>query len=75
MKLYRLLSGPDDDEFCARVERMSNRRWNLHGGPALTFDGKSVVATQAIVKDVEGEYSGFVHLKDMYPLPDDGQES
>ena len=55
MKLYRLLTGPDDSAFCARVEGLLNRGWQLHGGPTLTFDGKSVIAGQALVKEVEGE--------------------
>ena len=67
MKLYRILTGPDDAVFCERVERMLNLGWQLHGGPALTFDGKSVVAAQSIVKEVEGQYEGFVHLKDLHP--------
>lgn len=67
MKLYRLLTGPHDAVFCERVERMLNLGWALHGGPAVTFDGSTVVAAQAIVKDVDGEYGGFVHLNDLHP--------
>lgn len=67
MKLYRLLTGPDDSAFCARVERMLNRGWELHGSPTLTFDGETVIAAQAIVRETDGDYAGFVSLKDMYP--------
>ena len=65
MKLYRLLTGPDDAKFCERVERVLNEGWELHGGPALTFNGKEVIAAQAITKAAEGDYKGFVHLNDM----------
>lgn len=67
MKLYRLLSGPDDAAFCARIERVLNLGWSLHGGPALTFNGTSTIAAQAIVKEVDGEYDGFVHLDELHP--------
>lgn len=67
MRLYRLLTGPDDSAFCARVEKMLNKGWELHGAPSLTFNGQTVIAAQAIVREVEGDYGGFVSLKDMYP--------
>ncbi len=67
MKLYRLLTGPDDSAFCARIERMLNRGWELHGPPTLTFNGETVIAAQAIVREADGDYTGFVSLKDMYP--------
>lgn len=67
MKLYRLLTGPDDAAFCERVERLLNEGWSLHGAPSLTYDGQSVRAGQAIVKDVQGEYVGFVHLDELHP--------
>ena len=68
MKLYRVLSGPDDAVFCERVERMLNLGWHLHSGPTITFDGKSVVVAQAIIKEADGEYKGFVHLNDLHPI-------
>ncbi|TNE44423.1 MAG: DUF1737 domain-containing protein [Sphingomonadales bacterium] len=67
MKLYRLLTGPDNSAFCARIERMLNKGWELHGSPSLTFNGEMVIAAQAIVREAEGDYAGFVSLKDMYP--------
>ncbi|OQX12582.1 MAG: hypothetical protein BWK76_17410 [Desulfobulbaceae bacterium A2] len=51
MKRYRLLTGPDDAKFCQRVTEALNEGWQLHGSPALTFDGKCVIAGQAIVRD------------------------
>ena len=65
MKLYRLLTGPDDAEFCSRIEKVLNQGWQLHGSPSLTFDGKQVIACQAITKEVVGEYAGFVHLNNL----------
>jgi len=67
MKLYRLLSGPDDAVFCERVERVLNEGWSLHGSPSITFNGSHVIAAQAIYKEVEGEYTDFVHLNDLHP--------
>jgi hypothetical protein len=71
MKLYRLLTGPDDSAFCARVEQMLNRGWTLHGSPAITTVDGEVRVAQAIVREAVGEYAGFRSLKDMYP-EDDG---
>ena len=45
MKLYRLLTGPDDSAFCARVEGLLNRGWQLHGSPSIaSVDGRGYVA-------------------------------
>lgn len=46
---------------------MLNKGWELHGSPSLTFNGEMVIAAQAIVREAEGDYAGFVSLKDMYP--------
>ena len=46
---YRVLTGPDDREFCERVSRALAEGYQLHGGPAVTFDGTRVVVTQAVV--------------------------
>jgi hypothetical protein len=48
---YRLLTGPDDAEFCERVSRALDEGYRLHGDPALTFDGARVIAAQAVVLD------------------------
>ncbi len=64
MKLYRYITGPDDEEFCMRVSESLNNGWELHGSPALTFDGKTPVAGQALVKEVEGvEFSKDIDLR------------
>jgi hypothetical protein len=64
MKLYSLLTGPDDETFCKRVSAALNRGWELHGSPTLTHDGKTPIAGQALVKEVEGEeFSMDIDLK------------
>ncbi|HEV2594642.1 MAG TPA: DUF1737 domain-containing protein [Sphingomicrobium sp.] len=65
MQLYRLLTGPDDAEFCARVEKQLNKGWSLHGGPAAAFNGERVIVAQVIVREVEGDYQGFVNVDAM----------
>ena len=55
MKLYACITGPDDATFCKRVSDKLNRGWQLHGGPTLTFNGQTVIAGQALIKEVEGE--------------------
>jgi hypothetical protein len=63
MKLYRLLTGPDDATFCRRVTEALNQGWKLHGSPSVTFNGQTVIAAQAIVKAKPGKYSAKVDLK------------
>ncbi|SFA84496.1 hypothetical protein SAMN05216266_101802 [Amycolatopsis marina] len=46
---YRLLTGPDDAQFCRRVSNALADGYRLHGSPALTFDGEQVIAAQAVV--------------------------
>lgn len=46
---YRLITGPDDAEFCARVSGLLGQGYQLHGSPALTFNGERVIAAQALV--------------------------
>jgi hypothetical protein len=65
MKLYRYLTGPDDVEFCKRVSSALNKGWELYGSPTLSFNGKSVIAGQAIVKEAEGEFSDDIDLPNM----------
>ncbi|MFC3530972.1 DUF1737 domain-containing protein [Vogesella facilis] len=65
MKLYRLLTGPDDAAFCLRVTEALNRGWQLHGQPTLTFNGERVIAGQAIVKEVAGEFHPDIKLGEL----------
>ncbi len=46
---YRVLTGPDDSAFCERVSKALAEGYELHGGPAVTFDGERVIVAQAIV--------------------------
>lgn len=46
---YRLLTGPDTDEFCVRVSAALDLGFVLHGSPSVTFNGDDVVAAQAVV--------------------------
>lgn len=57
MKLYRLITGKDDSEFCHRVSAALDKGWGLHGSPSLTFDSARgiTVCGQAVVKEVEGK--------------------
>lgn len=49
LPIYRLLTGLDDENFCRRVSEMIEVGYELHGGPALTFNGESVIAAQAMI--------------------------
>jgi len=64
MNLYRYLTGPDDVSFCHRITELLNRGWQLYGSPTLTYDSetKRVVCGQAIIKEVEGQYSPELDL-------------
>jgi hypothetical protein len=66
MKLYRSLTGPDDDSFCHRVTAELNKGWQLYGPPTLTYDAekKRVVCGQAITKEAAGEYKPGIKLSE-----------
>ena len=40
---YRVLTGADDAAFCRRVSEALDLGYELHGGPAVTFDGTDVI--------------------------------
>ena len=46
---YRLISGPDNREFCERISNALAEGYVLHGSPAATFNGTSVIVAQAVV--------------------------
>lgn len=46
---YRLLTGPDDRAFCERISAALADGYVLHGSPAATFNGSSVIVAQAVV--------------------------
>jgi hypothetical protein len=65
MKLYTILTGPDDEIFCKRVCAKLNSGWELYGSPTLTFNGTDVIAGQALIKEMDGEYYDEISLKAM----------
>ena len=46
---YRLLTGPDDAEFCHRVSKALELGYELYGSPAISFNGVTVTVPQALV--------------------------
>ena len=46
---YRLVTGPDTREFCERISAALAEGYVLHGSPAATFNGDSVIVAQAVV--------------------------
>lgn len=51
MTQYKFITGPDDSKFCARITEFLNNGWKLYGSPTMTYDGKTVIAGQAIIKE------------------------
>lgn len=49
LPIYRLLTGPDDANFCHRVSEALALGYVLYGSPAATFDGERVIVAQAII--------------------------
>lgn len=49
LPIYRLLTGPDDAEFCRRVSEAIALGYKLYGSPAATFNGQQVIVAQAII--------------------------
>jgi hypothetical protein len=47
--VYRLLTGPDDHAFCARVAAALADGYRLYGSPSATFNGERVIVAQAVV--------------------------
>ncbi len=67
MKLYRMITGTDDNRFCHRISRALSNGWQLAGNASLTYDSTKghVVCGQAIVKDVAGQdYHDDITLSD-----------
>ena len=46
---YRLITGPDDRSFCERISAALSEGYVLHGSPAATFNGTSVIVAQAVI--------------------------
>ncbi|WP_172299327.1 DUF1737 domain-containing protein [Pseudoruegeria sp. HB172150] len=64
MKAYRLLTEDDTSAFCHKVTLALSKGWELYGSPAYGFDAETgkMRCAQAVVKEVEGEYSPDVKL-------------
>lgn len=48
-KRYRLLTGPDDSNFCQKVSDALDDGYELYGSPSITFNGKTAYAAQAVI--------------------------
>ncbi len=46
---YRLITGPDEAEFCRRVSAALDEGYVLHGSPAMTIRHGEVTVAQAVV--------------------------
>ena len=46
---YRLITGPDDRSFCERISTALAEGYVLHGSPAATFNGATVIVAQAVI--------------------------
>jgi len=67
MKLYRMITGVDDNAFCHRISKAVSNGWELAGSASLTFDPtkERIICGQAITKEVPGEdYHGDLTLSD-----------
>ncbi len=46
---YRVLTGPDDRNFCERISAALDDGYELHGSPSITCNGETVIVAQALV--------------------------
>ncbi len=46
---YRLITGKDDASFCGRISKFIEQGYHLYGSPSVTYNGKDVIAAQAVV--------------------------
>jgi hypothetical protein len=51
------LTGPDDETFCRRVSEAIDLGYELHQGPAVTFNGRTVIVAQALLWPAEQQRS------------------
>ncbi len=54
LPIYRLLTGPDDANFCRRVSEALSQGYVLHGSPSITVKDGHGYAAQAVVWAGEG---------------------
>ncbi len=57
MRLYRLLTGPDDSSFCHKVSKALHDGWELHGNPCYAYnaDAGQMQCAQAVIKHASGQ--------------------
>ena len=48
-KRYKMLTGIDNSEFCAKVRMHLDNGYDLHGSPVMAFNGKDIIVGQAVV--------------------------
>ncbi|MGH1490765.1 MAG: DUF1737 domain-containing protein [Acidimicrobiales bacterium] len=48
---YRVLTGPDTEEFCKRISDALDDGYQLHGSPAITYDPEQAtrIVAQALI--------------------------
>ena len=46
---YRLITGKDDANFCDRISKLIENGYKLHGSPSITYNGKDIIAAQAVI--------------------------
>jgi hypothetical protein len=67
---YRILTGVDDDAFCHRVSEALELGYVLHGSPALTTQGETVIAGQALIwRDVRSQAASCARTSGATSLP------
>ncbi|WP_093965571.1 DUF1737 domain-containing protein [Actibacterium lipolyticum] len=64
MQAYRLLTEEDTSAFCHKVTEALSKGWDLYGDPSYAFDAATgkMRCAQAVVKEVEGDYSPDIKL-------------
>lgn len=68
MKIYRYITGKDDNAFCHRITEALNNGFELYGQPTLTYDQtkEQVICGQVITKEVDGvEYDSSLDLSSL----------
>jgi hypothetical protein len=48
-KRYKMLTGIDNSEFCAKVRLHLDNGYALHGSSVMAFNGKDIIVGQAVV--------------------------
>lgn len=64
MLAYRLLTEDDTSVFCHKVSDALSKGWSLQGDVTMAFDSArgAMRCAQAVVKQVDGEYSPDMKL-------------